>query len=239
MNKNNNQYCNTLDENFETALKLVSENLSDKQLFLLLKSGNIPEKQIAALKITKITSQDQAQILLDNLTGQDGKIREAVSLKINEFMSNSAFLPYFKNTNAYDVFLEAIIDINGNICRNIINAVSQLKTYSEFSKYFTQKLLQKTTALIDIVKQFDLQDGKYKVNKEVFKLYWCLETLYEFANSADISDLKNVLSQTANINDYTIREKTAKILSLNFNDVELEKIRQKLKQDPNYYVRRY
>ena len=239
MNANNNTYFNTLDENFETALELVSKTMSDEELYELLKNGNIPEKQIAALKIENVTSKDQAEILIANLTGQDGKIREAVSLRINEFISNPQCINYFEDIKAYDIFLEAIIDINGNICRNIINAVANLKTNAEFTKYFLNKLINKIWELVDVIKDFDLQDGKYKVNKEVFKLYWCLETLYEFAAAADISELKKILVVTAKINDYTIREKTAKILTLKFEDAELEALRLTLKQDRNYYVRRF
>lgn len=239
MNENKNKYFNTPDENFLTAIELVSKDMTDFELFEMLKNGNIPQKQIAALKIKEIKSQEQAQVLLDNLTGQDGKIREAVSMRINEFMSKPEYLTYFENIEAYDIFLEAIIDINGNICRNIINAVSQLKTNEKFSSYFINKLVIKIHSLIDKTKEFDLQDGKYKVNKEVFKLYWTLETLYEFARIIAVDDLKSILIETSKINDYTIREKTAKILALNFEDSNLEALRRTLKNDPNYYVRRY
>lgn len=239
MNANNNTYFNTLDENFETALELVSKTMSDEELYELLKNGNIPEKQIAALKIKNVTSKAQAEILVENLTGQDGKIREAVSLRINEFISDPRCINYFEDINAYDIFLEAIIDINGNICRNIINAVSHLKNNPEFTKYFLNKLINKIWTLIDVIKDFDLQDGKYKVNKEVFKLYWCMETLFEFAVFTNLEELKKILLVTAKINDYTIREKTAKILTLKFEDAELETLRLTLKQDNNYYVRRF
>lgn len=239
MNENSKKYFDTQDENFNMALKLISEDISEEELFEMLKSGNVPQKQIAALRISAVRSVDEAKIFLDNLTGQDGKVREAVALRINEFLSNSVTFEYFKNIEAYDVFLEAIIDINGNICRNIINAISYLRFDNLFSKYFTEKLIAKIHELIDAVKDFDFQDGKYKVNKEVFKLYWCLETLYVFATQIDLSELKPILSATAKINDYTIREKTAKILTISFDDLELKALRNLLKQDKNYYVRRF
>ena len=75
----NNTYYETLDENFKEALKLIERNFSHSELINLLKNGNIPQKQIAALKLDTINSQEEAAILLKNLTGQDGKIREAVS----------------------------------------------------------------------------------------------------------------------------------------------------------------
>jgi len=235
----NNSYYKTLDENFNEAVKLVEKDLSHKELIDMLKSGNIVEKQLAALRLDSICSQDDAAVLIDNLTGQDGKIREAVSMKINEFMSNPNFLPFFENSQSYDVFLEAIIDINANICRNVISAIANLKQNPVFCKYFTEKLTFKTLALLEIIKDFDFQDGKYKVNKEVFKLYWCLETIYEFSESMEFSALKNIILTAKNIDEYTIREKAAKILTKDFNDVDLENARIELKNDKNYYVRRY
>ncbi len=235
----NNTYYETLDENFNKALELAEKSLTQDELISMMKNGNIAEKQIAALRLETITSKEEAQTLIDNLIGQDGKIREAVSLKINEFMSTPSLLHFFENTKSYDIFLEAIIDINANICRNIISAISNLKTNPVFCKYFTEKLAQKTLNLLDIIKDFDFQDGKYKVNKEVFKLYWCLETIYEFSDSIDFATLKKILLTAKNIDEYTIREKTAKILTKNFNDADLEKARLELKNDKNYYVRRF
>ena len=235
----NNTYYETLDENFKEAIKLVESKFSHNELINLLKSGNIPQKQFAALNLDTISSEEEASILLDNLTGQDGKIREAVSMRIAEFMNKPKNLEYFKNLKSYDTFLEAIIDINGNICRNTISAITNLKDNEEFCNYFCPKLIEKTNNLICIIEKFNLQDGKYKVNKEVFKLYWCLETIYHFSQNIELTQLKTILLRTKDIQDYTIREKTAKILSIGFDNKELNSIRKELKQDKNYYVRRF
>ena len=235
MYEKNTDYYPTLDENFKEAVDLFEKENSQEELLELLKNGNIVQKQIAALKINNINSDEEALILVDNLTGQDGKIREAVSLKINELKDS----PYLHQIAIYDKFLDAIIDINGNICRNIIGTIDTLKSDEKFCQYFSQKLFGMTHELIEKVKDFDFQDGKYKVNKEVFKLYWCLEAIYHMAEKFDIKTLKEILSQTKNINEYTIREKTAKILSKNFNDEEMSKMCAELKSDKNYYVRRF
>ena len=235
----NNTYYETLDENFKEAIKLLESKFSHNELINMLKSGNIPQKQFAALNLDTISSEEEASILLDNLTGQDGKIREAVSMRIAEFMNNPTTLEYFKNLKSYDTFLEAIIDINGNICRNTISAITNLKDNEEFCNYFCPKLTEKTNNLISTIEKFNLQDGKYKVNKEVFKLYWCLETIYHFSQNIGLTQLKTILLRTKDIQDYTIREKTAKILSLNFNDNELKYAQKQLKQDKNFYVRRF
>lgn len=235
----NNSYYETLDENFAQALKLYENNYSHEELIELLKNGNIVQKQISALRLDKISSNEDAKILVDNLTGQDGKIREAVSLRLNEFMSNPDYLPYFCTIKNYDIFLDAIIDINANICRNVISAICNLKSNDEFCNSFCPKLVNLTNSLLDVVEKFDFQDGKYKVNKEAFKLYWCLETIYEFYNKIDFENLKQIILRTKNIEEYTIREKAAKILTHTFDDKDLLNAKEELKQDKNYYVRRF
>lgn len=235
----NNSYYETLDENFAQALKLYENSYSHEELIELLKNGNIVQKQISALRLDKISSNEDAKILVDNLTGQDGKIREAVSLRLNEFMSNPDYLPYFCTIKNYEIFLDAIIDINANICRNVISAICNLKSNDEFCNSFCPKLVKLTNSLLDIVEKFDFQDGKYKVNKEAFKLYWCLETIYEFYNKINFEKLKQIILRTKNIEEYTIREKAAKILTHTFDDKDLLNAKEELKQDKNYYVRRF
>lgn len=235
----NNTYYETLDENFMQAVNLYEKEHSHSELVEMLKNGNIPQKQIAALKLDMINSTREAQILVSNLTGQDGKIREAVSLRLDEFMSDEKYLPFFKSCDNYKIFLDAITDINGNICRNIISAISNLHTDDEFCDIFCKSLVELTLNLISIVEKFDFQDGKYKVNKEAFKLYWCLETIYYFWDKIELADLKEIIFRAKNIGEYTIREKVAKILTQNINDIELLKVKEELKQDSNYYVRRF
>ena len=235
----NNSYYETLDENFTQALKLYEQEYTHEQLLEFLKSGNIVQKQISALRLDTIKSKEDADILLSNLTGQDGKIREAVSLRLNDFMSDPNLIKYFDNLSNIQKFLDSITDINANICRNVISAISNLKQNNEFCKMFCCGLAKMTDEFLDIVEKFDFKEGKYKVNKEVFKLYWCLETISVFYNKIEFEDLKRIIRRAKNIQDYTIREKTAKILSHGFDDSELEKIKQELKKDDNYYVRRF
>lgn len=235
----NNSYYETLDENFKQALNLCENNYSHSELLEFLQSGNIVQKQLSALKLETINSQKEAQILVSNLVGQDGKIREAVSLRLNEFMSNPKTLVYFETPENYQIFLAAIIDINGNICRNVIGAISHLKDNENFCNQFCQELVILTKDLLGKIEKDDFFEGKYKVNKEVFKLYWCLETIYVFWDKIKFEDLKEIILRTKDIQEYTIREKAAKILTRNFSDPELLKAKEALKNDSNYYVRRF
>lgn len=235
----NNSYYETLDENFKQALNLCENEYSHSELLEFLQSGNIVQKQLSALKLETINSQKGAQILVSNLVGQDGKIREVVSLKLNEFMANPQTLKYFETPENYKIFLTAIIDINGNICRNVIGAISYLKNNDDFCNRFCPELVKLTKDLLDKIEKEDFFEGKYKVNKEVFKLYWCLETIYVFWDKINFEDLKEIILRTKNIQEYTIREKAAKILTRNFSDPELLKAKEDLKKDSNYYVRRF
>lgn len=235
----NSCYYETLEKNFNEAVALCESDFTHEELINMLENGNIPQKQIAALKLTEIKNATEANILLSNLTGQDGKIREAVSLRLAEFMNNPTMAVYFQSVNNYDIFLDAVVDINANICRNVISAISSLKNNMEFTSYFCAHLSKMIFELIDKIEQFDVRDGKYKVNKELFKLYWCLECVYEFYEYFDINTLKSILKRTQYADEYTIREKTAKILSRNIKDSELDLIKAKLKQDSNYYVKKY
>ena len=235
----NNTYYEDLDQNFINALNFYQTEYTHDELIEMLKNGNIVQKQISALKLDTINSTEDAQVLLSNLTGQDGKIREAVSLKLAEFMADENYLKYFEPSQNVKIFLDAVIDINGNICRNVINALANLKDNKNFCNVFCAKLTDLTLKLIEIVEKFDFQDGKYKVNKEAFKLYWCLETIYVFWNKIDLNELKEIIQRGSNIGEYTIREKCAKILTHDFMDKDLDNIRLKLKNDSNYYVRRY
>lgn len=235
----NSCYYETLEKNFNEALALCEREFTHEELMQMLQNGNIPQKQIAALKLSDIKSAKEADILLSNLTGQDGKIREAVSIKLDEFMNNPQTAVFFKNLKNYDIFLDAVVDINANICRNVISAISSLKNNTDFTTYFCTKLTGMIFNLLDKIENFNERDGKYTVNKQLFKLYWCLECVYVFYENFDLNTLKSILRRTKSVQEYTIREKTAKILTHNIEDPELKQIKAELKQDPNYYVQKY
>ena len=178
-------------------------------------------------------------MLLKHLVGQDGKIREAAAFRLEEFMQNHDYAKLLCKPVYRDIYLNAVIDINGNICRNVIKALSYYKNNNEFFTPFCKKIAENIFELIKETEKFNIQDGKYKINKQIFKLYWLLEAVYEFYEYFDINTLKSILLKTKDIHEYTIREKTAKILSINFSDNELRCIQQELKNDKNYYVRRF
>lgn len=195
--------------NFEESFKFFERELSHNELYECLKNGNIAEKQLACIRIEECNNSREAEILIQNLTGIDGKVREAVSFKLRNFLPQHKEL--FLRRDFYEIFLNSIIDINGNICRNIITALQAIAEVEDFYKYAESEIIKRGLEVIRTIENFDYKDRKYVTNKEVFKLYWYLETLSIFPIT-DTAELFPLLERTAKVEEYTIREKTARLM---------------------------
>jgi len=212
--------------NFDKSCKFFEQNLTDTELYKYLENGNLAQRQLACLKIKTLSTPEQAKILMQNLTGIDGKVREAVSFKLKTFIPQHSEL--FEKQEFYDIFLEAIIDINGNICRNIICSLENLPASAN---YMSNEIIKRSHKVLNIIDKFDYKDKKYVTNKELFKVYWYLETLSIFPPADGLFEL---LKRTAKIDEYTIREKTAQLLTKLSPDEA--KSLQGLNFDDNFYV---
>lgn len=237
----NNTLDNSLDANlktnFNTAMKMSSGNFCYEELIAFLNSDAIVEKQLAVLELNEIKSTEDAELLVSNLVGQDGKIREAVAYKVNELINIADFKPYFLTQKNYEIFLKAIMDINGNVCRQIVDLI----TLKEFNDYLCEHLPTQIAQTWEEIQKIDFLDApqkKYVVSKRNFQLYWEFEALYNLAEKIDFNTIKQILLDCGEFYDYTIREKIAKILTKIDNN-SLNDLKEKLKNDENYYVRRY
>lgn len=228
----NTGYYKDFDINFEQAFSLLEKSFSHEELLKLLKDGNIPEKQIAALMFDGVNSEEDAKALIDNLTGCDGKIREAVALKINQILAfneeSRAFFTY------PEVFAQATIDINANICRLVVDSAKFLRANKEFAINYTNEIIKITKTALDELDKFIFRDKKYVINKQLFKLYWCLESLKSFYEFVDKEELSTILEKCSQNSEYTIREKTAQLVRVVGSSPDIE---EQLKKDENYYVR--
>ncbi len=230
----NTGFYKDLDTNFEQAYNMAEEEFAHEKLIEMLKNGNIPQKQIAALKIESLKNLNDAETLIFNLTGCDGKIREAVALKIKNLLyldSNNS--KYFTQA---EIFADASIDINGNICRLVIDSVSILKQNPDFSQIYVNKIIKFIDEAYKELDSFIFRDKKYVINKQLFKLYWCLEALKLYATDLPLDILLPILERASSEREYTIREKAAQIVKL-INDTKLNDLKTKLQNDENYYVR--
>lgn len=222
-------------KDFNNAISLCEKEFSHEELIELLKNGTVIERQYGALNLEYVKSKDEAKILLSNLVGVDGKIREAVALKTFELTKNTP--DYFLEKENFETFANATIDIDGNVCRLAISSACNLKNNEDFSRFYAESMVKIIEIALDEISKFTFRDKKYKINKQIFKIYWCLEALIDFYQFVNEKKLLEILEKCANLQEYTVREKCAKILCrCNFNN-KTNHLLEKLKNDENYYVR--
>lgn len=235
------QILNDIDIVIETAIEnaalLCEKEYSHEQIIEIMKTENDFEKQICLLKLKTLKSQEEADLLVFQLTGHHGLIREAAASKINEIILNGKYNELFLNKYAVDSFIKAVNDINPNICRLICVVIRHLLSDSnEFKNYFLMKLYKRFE---EIFEELEKLKRSRLYTKQLFNLYWGLEALGILAPPVCV-ELESVLERAANMGDYTIREKAAMVLaSLAETSTKLDKIKSQLKNDENFYVQRF
>lgn len=198
----------------------------------MIKTDNDLEKQICILKLKKIQNQDEADLLVFNLTNHHGIIREAAAVKINELMKNPEFAVFFQTEKILSTFLDAIIDINPNICRHIIEILFSIDNKA----FFFEKLFVRAMEIIEDAKTMNRRKSGYIYSRKVFKIFWYLEAAAELKYFDDGFAIEKMISKTYDFDDYTIREKCARLVTL--YEKAPEEIINTIKNDENYFVRR-
>ena len=142
------------DDNFEQVCDICDKTYAHEELLRMLNSGNVSEKQLAALKFDYIRNSNDANALLNNLTGCDGKIREAVAFTINKFIkSDSATAEIFSILSA-EIFAKASIDINANICRFVIDTIPYLIINKTFADSYSLMILNFINEALEELSKF-------------------------------------------------------------------------------------
>ena len=229
---------NYLEINYEKNMKMLSQaimhceqKLSHENIIKVLQGDDDIEKQLRLIELKEIKSQEEADILVFNLTQHSGPVRETAAYKICELIENDEFCKYFQTKKIMDTFVKAITDINPTVSRTSIEIIK----YVENAEYIYEKILEEVNTTLS---QLDIEtkNRSYVQNKKNFNLYWNLEALISISEKIQANtELNKILKITAQSNDYTIREKTAKAASI-FN---LTDILETLKDDTNVYVRKY
>ncbi len=230
-----------IDKLIEKAANVVQKSYKKEEIAAILKSDDELEKPIAIMSIEKIEDKTTADLLIDNLIGCDGRIREASAVKISEFLQNSETCIYFLDEKSIEIILDGIMDINPNVGRSLIDGIKECKQLQTLLQpHLINKIEKIITKLKEIsespFKENRLNNRKnHAKNKIMFNLYWALEALYFTDLGNDSDKLFDILSFTSLIFDYTIREKAAKILSKMKNPPSV--LLHKLKNDENFYVK--
>ncbi len=238
LNNMQNQIVTDTEAEIERAADFCEKTYTREEVFDILNidSSKFPqtdiEKQICILKLDSILSQQEADILIFHLTNHAALIREACAHKVNEFMKEESYAAFFQTRTILDSLLKAVNDINPNICRMIIEVLP----YINEKEYFLENLYHRIDYVFEELEKLKRSNW---YTKKLFNLYWCLEALAVIKAPAD-ARLEKVLEKTSVFRDYTIREKTAMVLSyLSETSPVLERIKENLKNDDNFYVKRY
>ena len=210
----------------------MDNNYSYFEIINNLKSQDCDDfvKIFSILDLDNVKSIDDYMIIINHLTNHSTPVREALSLKLDEIYSDNYFNDFIKQK-----YLDAIIDINPNVSRavcNLINKNDSLKLNLEFD------IIQKINSLLDEIsnfKEINTSSKSHAKNKKLFSLYWLLEALCSSYTGKYYLNVVEILKLTINFFDYTIREKSAKILNKMPNPPF--DLLQKAKLDQNFYVK--
>ena len=219
------------DSRFDFAHQEIIDNLLNDSIDDFVKIFSI-------INLEAFESKDDIFALIKNLTNHPTPIREAAALKLEELYQDE----YYDN-KIKDIILSAIIDINPNVCRAVCLMISKSLLLKQ---ELLNDLILRINQLLIQINENNLQLGgfyedeskirkNHAKNKKLFSLYWYLEAL-SFCNcNKNNSEVLEILKQTIKFNDYTIREKTVKVL------VKLDNppndLLQIAKRDQNFYVK--
>ena len=221
----------------EKAAQLCEKNYSHEEIIDVMKTENDFEKQICILKLDCLKNQEEAELLVFQLTEHHGLIREATAIKINEFILDSKYTQLFLTDYILESLLKGINDINPNICRMLCAVLPTLFTgATEKKSFFLNKLYSRFFVVFEELEKLKRSTW---YTKKLFNLYWCLEALCAIEPNI-CENFEKVIETSANIRDYTIREKAAMVLAMTKDSSpQIDEIKNKLKNDENFYVRRY
>lgn len=216
----------------EKACAFCEKEFTYEEVRAVLEGDNDVEKRLCLLKFDELRGQKDVDLLLFHLTEHHGSVRESAAMKINEHILNGKYVVEMSQESLAPTFLAAINDVNPNICRLIIETLP----YIINKECFLNLLYPRFEAVFEELEKLKRSNW---YTKKLFNLYWCREALAVL--DAPVDDrLEKVLGRTCLFRDYTIREKTAQVLSvLTSTSNPLEAIKSTLRDDTNFYVKRY
>ncbi len=230
---------NKSNENFLIVQNAI--DMSRNDALRVLEGGDETLKPLAFINIGEIKNDAEADLIMFHLTNHQSPTREACA----HCILNAEGIDFIKTQSHIETLENAICDINPNVCRAIISLISSNKRLAELMMPVNIERIKK---LLDDFKIYEKEFGacilnkmrnrkNHAKNKKLFNLYWCLEAMGEIMEQkcTQRDEILEICNTTAYFLDYTIREKTAKILVKMDNPPQ--ELLQKLKNDENFYVK--
>ena len=208
--------------------KELEIDFSYNKIFEILDGSDDTLKAFALLELNEVQTEADFELLIKHLTNCDGRLRELVSSKLVELKPQKRLEAYIPT------LLDALCDVNPNVARNIVELLSICNIN------IAEPLLERAEDILMTIEK-NSKPKKWRTQKNhvltkiIFHLYWCLEALALFANVLPKERLTKILNTTSDFVDYTIREKTAKIL-VKMPEAP-EDLLSKMQNDDNFYVK--
>ncbi len=209
----------------EKAYNLLNKSLDYNSIMEHLQSDDLINISLALLNIDIIEDQEHLIILIDLLNSSDSRIRELTSSVLKKLSTGHEHHIFFNKEKTINILINQITDKNPKVCKNIINILGVINN--------------KQLVINNLV-------DNLKNEKETYSLYWHLEALQEIAAHLDLNDTTwddvfNILEEYSIHEEYPIREQISYIIKkLNKiikNNNKVNSIKEKLSEDPNFYVR--
>lgn len=208
--------------------------MNNQNLINNLKNNNLGdfEKIYSIVELNNFENKQDADLFLFYLTNQANPIREAIAYKFEELTNYS----YFYDENSLNILINSICDINPNVVRSICTGIEKDE---KLKNLLEEKIIIK---IEEFLKSLDNEDKfnnnkNHAKNKKIFSLYWLLEAFSICVTKKYNSRVLEILKSTIKFKDYTIREKTAKIL-WKMGSIPNE-LKEDIKKETNFYVNFY
>ena len=220
-------------------LKLLEKDYSNEELIENLKKEENDdfEKIFSIISLKTPIKENFFKILIQKLVDNPTPLREITALKLEEI--NKLNPEFFNYKEAQEIISRGIIDINPNISRAICNIIQE----NEYLKNsLEEKIIEKIEEILkeennfkDKKSEFQNNNKSHAKNKKLFSLYWLLEALSITNTQKNNDKILNLVTITINFSDYTIREKSAKIIK-NIKNCPKDLIKKAI-EDENFYVK--
>ena len=183
------------------------------------------------IETEEIKSKEDFDNLIKYLTNHPTPLREACAYKLEDIYCDN-----FLDEKVLTTLLNAITDINPNISRSICNIIKKSVTLKE---QLCPKIILNIENLIGQLPETQRKQNNknHAKNKILFALYWLMEALFYCYEEQYRENIVKIINKTIAFCDFTIREKSAQLLTKVDNPpTNLIKC---IKNDSNFYVNFY
>ena len=192
---------------------------------------NLFDKILSIVDTDEVSSKDDFDLFIDNLTNHPAPLREVCAYKLDEIYKDE-----YLDDNNLNIILNAVIDINPNVSRCVCLLI---KNHTLLQKSLCAKLILRINDTLKLIpdNERNQSNKSHAKNKLLFSLYWLMEALFYSYGDEYQTQALEIIKVTFNFSDYTIREKAAQLLTKVKNPPD--DLIKSIKQDKNFYVNFY